>query len=80
VKPVPGMVNIACYHGPVKGARTESDWQIDEGMSIEFFKDYDFVMLGDIHTFQYLGYRDVEIEIDEQDLCRYVGCTVVGNV
>lgn len=58
VAPVPGDVNIACYHGPVWGSLTESEWEIKEGLKICDFDEFDFLMLGDIHKFQYLGYRD----------------------
>lgn len=79
VKPVAGKVNIACYHGPVWGAKTESDWLVEDGLTVDFFKDYDIVMLGDIHRFQYLGYRDVEFVIDEKDLSKYPGAVVLGE-
>lgn len=59
VRPEPGAINIACYHGPVVGCVTESGWEIDEShIKVDFFKDYPFVFLGDIHQMQYLGYRD----------------------
>jgi DNA repair exonuclease SbcCD ATPase subunit/DNA repair exonuclease SbcCD nuclease subunit len=58
VAPIPGEINIACYHGPVKNSVTETGWGIEDGITNEFFKDYDFVLLGDIHQQQYLGYRD----------------------
>jgi hypothetical protein len=37
-------------------------------MRVDDFKDYDFAFLGDIHQFQYLDYKEVELEIDECDL------------
>jgi len=59
VKPEPGKINIACYHGPVVGCVTESGWEIDEShIKIDFFKDYPYVFLGDIHQMQFLGYRE----------------------
>jgi DNA repair exonuclease SbcCD ATPase subunit/DNA repair exonuclease SbcCD nuclease subunit len=58
VKPIPGKVNIACYHGPVRGSTTETGWELDEGLTTEFFNDYPFVLLGDIHKRQFLGYRN----------------------
>ena len=59
VQPEPGKINIACYHGPVHGAVTESGWELDEAqLKVEFFKDYPYVFLGDIHKTQYLGYRE----------------------
>lgn len=59
VQPEPGKINIACYHGPVHGAVTESGWELDEAqLKVEFFKDYPYVFLGDIHQTQYLGYRE----------------------
>lgn len=58
VKPVQGEFNIACYHGSVLGSRTESDWAVEDGVGISFFKDYDITLLGDIHKRQFLSYRD----------------------
>ena len=52
-----GKVNIGCYHGPVQGSVTEVGWEM-EGKNLEFFKDYPFVFLGDIHQMQHLGYRE----------------------
>jgi hypothetical protein len=77
VRPIPGKVNIACYHGPVWGARTETGWLIEDGVTMSFFKDYDFVMLGDIHKLQFLQSREIELEIDESDLSKYPGAEVI---
>lgn len=79
VQPQAGKINIACYHGPVNGSVTETGWDIDEAqIKVEFFKDYDFAFLGDIHKTQFLDFREVEIEIDEDDLSKYPGCKIVG--
>lgn len=58
VKPAEGMVNIACFHGSVRGSVTETGWDIAEGTSVDFFSAFDFAMLGDIHQRQTLGYRN----------------------
>ena len=61
VKPEHDKINIACFHGPVYGSVTESGWEIDDDhMKVDFFKDYPFVFLGDIHQMQHLGYREDE--------------------
>jgi hypothetical protein len=78
VKPVPGKVNIACYHGPVFGALTETDWLVEEGITVEYFKNWDFALLGDIHRQQFLAGREVELEIDEADLSNHPGAEVIG--
>ena len=79
VKPVPDKVNIACYHGPVAGAMTESEWLVDEeGITVDFFKAWDFVFLGDIHKFQFLAARPTELTIDERDMHKYPGAEVIG--
>lgn len=57
VKPVPGEVNIACFHGPVAGARSETDWEIEGDLSVSFFEAFDFAFLGDIHKTQHLARR-----------------------
>jgi len=80
VKPKPGKINIACFHGPVWGAKTESDWLIEDGLTVDFFKDYDFVLLGDIHRTQFLGYRDVELIIDKEDLAKFPGAEVIEEI
>jgi len=77
VAPVEGMVNIACYHGPVHGATTETDWPIEDEMKVEDFSAYSFAFLGDIHKCQFLAYREVEIEIDESDLDKYPNAVIV---
>lgn len=59
VKPIAGDINIATFHAPVRGSVTETGWDInDDDITVDFFKDYDFCMLGDIHKQQFLGYRD----------------------
>lgn len=59
VKPIHGDINIATFHGPVRGSVTETGWDIDEeNITADYFRDYDFCMLGDIHKQQFLGYRD----------------------
>ena len=78
VKPVEGKVNIACYHGPVHGAKSETGWFVEGSMSVSDFEEYDFAFLGDIHKLQFLGFRDVELEIDESDLSLYPGADVVA--
>ena len=55
VKPDPDSINIACYHGSVRGSTTDMDWALESDVPLEFFDDYDFVFLGDIHKFQYLN-------------------------
>lgn len=77
VKPVPGEVNIAVYHGSVVGAVTEADFELEGDMKVDFFEKYDACMLGDIHKMQFLGYREYEFEIDENDLSKYPGAVIV---
>jgi DNA repair exonuclease SbcCD nuclease subunit len=77
VHPVEGKINIACYHGPVWGAVTETDWLIEEGLTVDYFKRFDFCLLGDIHKTQYLGGRDSTLVIDESDLGKYPGAEVI---
>lgn len=77
VQPIAGKINIACYHGPVFGATTETDWLIEEGLTVDFFKKFDFCLLGDIHKMQYLGARESVLEIDESDLAKYPGAEVI---
>lgn len=79
VKPVPGEVNIACHHGPVYGALTDVDWEVENGVKVEQFNDFTVTLLGDIHRTQFLGFRDVELTIDEVDLHRYPGAEIIDG-
>ena len=79
VKPVTGEINIACYHGPVAGAVTETNWELTDGIDLEFFAPYDMVMLGDIHSRQYLDYKKREILIDESELKLYPGAEIINE-
>lgn len=71
VRPVAGEVNIATFHGSVAGSTTDEEWAINGDVNIEFFKDFDVTMLGDIHKCQALDWRICETVIDEKDLHKY---------
>jgi DNA repair exonuclease SbcCD ATPase subunit len=57
VEPKAGCINIACYHGAVKGAKTETGWEVEGDVDTEMFEKYDACFLGDIHHPQILGFR-----------------------
>jgi len=78
VKPVEGEINIALFHGSVTGSVTDAGWELESELAVDFFKDYDYVMLGDIHRQQFLDYREYEIEIDEEDLHKYPNAEVIS--
>lgn len=80
IRPVKGEVNIACYHGPISGCKTASGWEMEDGLPVEFFSEYDFAFLGDIHRLQYLGHRDIELVVKEEDLGKYPNAEVLGQV
>lgn len=79
VNPIIGDVNIACYHGPVVGAVSETDWEVDADVKVDFFseKGYDFCILGDIHKTQNLSFRDVELIVSEEELKNYPNVKVL---
>tara|TARA_B100000700_G_C15060952_1_gene865822 strand:- start:1335 stop:4466 length:3132 start_codon:yes stop_codon:yes gene_type:complete len=55
VKPVAGDTNIALYHGGVIGSLTDINWEIEGEITSDFFSNFDFAMLGDIHKAQFLN-------------------------
>ena len=73
VQPVPGDINIACYHGPVWGCKTETDWDVEDGLKASFFSQYDFTFLGDIHKRQFLDFRN------EKAIMAYPGTLLQQN-
>jgi len=68
--PIDGEINIALYHGAVKGSLTDTDWQLEGEININAFDRYDFVMLGDIHKRQFLN---------EAKTAAYCGSTIQQN-
>lgn len=70
VKPVEDQINIALYHGCVWGAETDDGWQLNGEITTDFFKDYDFTFLGDIHKHQFLT---------EDKRIAYPGSTIPQN-
>lgn len=77
VKPVKGDYNIACFHGSVRGAKTEADRELDSDITVDNFKDYDLCLLGDIHKMQFLGHR--EYENGQQPWIGYPGSIIQQN-
>ena len=47
---------IALFHGPVHSAMTDVGYRMNnDELLVEHFDGYDYVMLGDIHTYQYMN-------------------------
>lgn len=54
-KPIRGYINIALYHGIVKGARVAHRIFTQTYLTPAHFEAFDYTMLGDIHQLQFLG-------------------------
>ena len=80
VKPEKDKINIACYHGPVSGARTETGYELDGEVTISFFKDFDYAFLGDIHMLQFLGTKEIEIIVSEEELKNYSDYEIIEEI
>ena len=70
VEPKKDSINIACFHGAVWGSKTDVDWELDGEVGLDFFDNYDFAFLGDIHKMQYL---------DAEKRVAYPGSTIQQN-
>ena len=66
----PDRINIALYHGAVRGSLTDIDWELDGEVEASMFSGYDFIFLGDIHKQQYL---------DKEKRIAYCGSTIQQN-
>ena len=52
------LINVAMFHGSVRGCKTDSDWVMTHGEAdISMFERFDFALLGDIHKNQFLAHR-----------------------
>ena len=63
-------INIALYHGAVRGSLTDLDWGIEGEVNSSIFDGFDFAMLGDIHKRQFLN---------EKQTIAYCGATIQQN-
>jgi DNA repair exonuclease SbcCD ATPase subunit len=70
VKIDPSKVNIALYHGSVKGAVSDTDYELEGETNLSFFERFDFSLLGDIHKRQFLN---------KQRTIAYPGSTIQQN-
>ena len=65
-------VNIALYHGCIKGSMTDINFMLDHGdHPMDIFQDFDYAFLGDIH-------RTNQV-LDNDGRVRYCGSTVQQN-
>lgn len=70
LSPDPSDVNIALFHGGVRGSLTDIDWQMSGEVNLKFFEGYDYALLGDIHKRQFL---------DKKKTIAYCGSTIQQN-
>ena len=54
IGPTRDLVNVALFHGGVRGALTDSEWDIEGDVELSMFKRFDLGMFGDIHKSQFL--------------------------
>lgn len=65
-------INIALYHGSISGCDTDIGWTMTNGENnISIFKDFDYVMLGDIHKTNQM--------LDNEGRARYAGSLIQQN-
>lgn len=70
LEPTEDKMNIALFHGAVRGSKTDIEWEMDGEVDADMFDGYDFVFLGDIHKYQYL---------DKENRIAYCGSTIQQN-
>jgi len=70
VRPQKNKINIALFHGAVWGSKTDIDFSIEGDVTDDFFDQFDFTLLGDIHKQQFL---------DERRTIAYPGSTIQQN-
>ena len=64
-------INIALYHGAIRGCKISDNFTLESGEdSIAIFDEFDFAMLGDIHRRQ---------QLDNEGRIWYAGSTVQQN-
>jgi DNA repair exonuclease SbcCD nuclease subunit len=72
IEPVEGKINIALFHGAVRGSKTDTDWTIEGEVDVDFFDRFDFALLADIHQKQEVAWKWSKREIDDSELEYYL--------
>lgn len=79
LNPDPKKISIALFHGTIAGARTEGGFSFSHGeKEIKDFKDFDFLLLGDVHYSQHCGYRK-DTRGNRKPWAAYAGSLVQQN-
>jgi predicted phosphodiesterase len=63
---------VGLYHGSVKGCVGDNGFVLSEGIDVDEFKDCNIVMMADIHAQSGFRPETVEIEIEEEELQKYL--------
>jgi DNA repair exonuclease SbcCD nuclease subunit/ABC-type Na+ transport system ATPase subunit NatA len=79
VKPVPGNINIAAFHGGIAGCLLDTDMEYQADTTIDLFDGFDVALLGDIHRMQFLSYKQVRLLVSAESLHEYPGANVLGS-
>lgn len=59
LKPDPNKTNIALFHGSIAGSKTDGNFYFQHGeKTMAEFSGFDYLLLGDIHLSQFLGWRE----------------------
>ena len=68
------QIYIGLFHDPIQNSTNDLGKVFNEKnyKDIGYFKNNDFLMLGDIHKRQFFSYKEVEIEIEEKELDNYL--------
>ena len=79
VKPVPGDINIAAFHGGIAGCLLDSDMEYQADTTLDLFNGFNVALLGDIHRMQFLSYKQVTLLVSAESLHEYPGAEVTGS-
>jgi DNA repair exonuclease SbcCD ATPase subunit/predicted phosphodiesterase len=71
LSPDPDFINIALYHGCVRGSETDIGWVLEGETNLETFQNFDYGFFGDIHKTNQM--------LDDHGRFRYPGSTIQQN-
>jgi DNA repair exonuclease SbcCD ATPase subunit/DNA repair exonuclease SbcCD nuclease subunit len=71
LSPDPNFINIALYHGCVRGSETDIGWVLEGETNLETFQNFDYGFFGDIHKTNQM--------LDDHGRFRYPGSTIQQN-
>ena len=75
----PNSKFIGLFHGPIIGSSSDTGFQMENGISPEIFTGCDLILAGDLHRFQTIKFKNINIVYPSSLIQQNYGENVTGH-